>query len=135
LLEMAKFRWKQKMDRVTRQIFVLAIFALPAIALAGHSDLMVPPSDTFLLGSDQGGAMTVTGTNVGKTGVIILARTAAVETKIADVPPGTTFKHSYGVGETALIRNGSSTATARVSVDFTGSPASLSMRYTLPQKK
>ena len=34
-----------------------------------------------------------------------------------------------------MIRNLSATATATLSVDFTGSPADLSMRYALPQKK
>lgn len=123
------------MNRLTRSLVTLAALALPAAAMAGHSDLQVPPADTFLLGGDQSAAMGVSGRNIGQTGVVILARSGAGETTIAAVAPGGSFAHTFAVGETALIRNPSATATARLSVDFTGSPASLSMRYALPPKK
>ncbi|MFM9934797.1 MAG: hypothetical protein ACKVOL_01215 [Novosphingobium sp.] len=123
------------MNRLTRSLVVLTALALPTAALAGHSDLQVPPADTFLLGGDQSAAMAVSGKNIGLTGVVILARSAASDTTIAAVVPGGSFAHTFAVGETALIRNQSPTQTARLSVDFTGSPESLSMGYALPQKK
>ena len=123
------------MKRFTRQMLALTILCLPAAAFAGHSNLQVPPADTFLLGGDQAAAMTVTGKNVGRSAVLILSRTGGKDSEIATVPPGAKFEHRFAVGETALIRNTSATATARVSVDFTGSPSSLSMGYALPQKK
>jgi hypothetical protein len=97
--------------------------------------LQVPPSDTFVLGGEQRTVMKVSGKNVGQTNVVILSRAGTEETVIANVAPGETFAHDYAVGQAALIRNQSSTETARLSVDFTGSPSSLSMRYTLPQKR
>ena len=116
------------------RLLALVALALPSAVLAGHSDLRIPPADSFLLGGDQRAAMAVSGKNVGATTVIVLARTGSKETVIATVAPGGTFKRTYAVGETALIRNQSATATARLSVDFTGAPDSLSMKYALPQK-
>ena len=118
---------------------LLAAFALiPAAAHAGHSELQVPPADTFLLGGEQQAPMEVSGRNIGQTSVTILARSGtaedAPETTIATVAPGGRFSHSYAPGEIALIRNQSASETARLSVDFTGSPESLSMSYALPQK-
>lgn len=123
------------MNKMIRSFLSLAILALPAVASAGHSELMVPPSDTFLLGGDQGAAMLVSGKNVGQTGVIILSQSGTSESVIARVSPGGSFTHTYSVGETALIRNQSATETARLSVDFTGSPSNLSMSYALQQEK
>jgi len=123
------------MQRFTRKILALAILSVPTAAFAGHSDLQVPPADTFLLGGDQAAAMMVNGRNVGQSAVVILSRTGGKESEIATVVPGAKFEHRFAIGETALIRNPSATATARVSVDFTGAPSSLSMRYALPQKK
>lgn len=112
-----------------------AMVLIPAAAHAGHSELEVPPADTFLLGGEQKAAMIVSGRNVGTTGVTILAKTNAgsAETFIAAVAPGGSFRHAYAPGEVALIRNQSGRDTARLSVDFTGSPSSLSMTYALPQ--
>lgn len=112
----------------------VAALALPAAAVASHSNLQVPASDTFLLGGDQATTLKVSGKNVGTTSVVILSRVGDKETVIATVAPGQRFAHDYAVGETALIRNQSTTEPARLSVDFTGSPSSLSMRYALPQK-
>lgn len=123
------------MNRLTNALFALAALALPTAAFAGHSELEVPPADTFLLGGDQSAPMQVKGKNTGRTEVIILARTGETETAIATVAPGARFEHMYATGETALIRNTSTTETARLSVDFTGSPESLSMRYSAPPKK
>lgn len=112
-----------------------ACVLIPAAAHAGHSELEVPPADTFLLGGEQKAPMIVSGRNVGTTGVTILAQTDAgsAETFIAAVAPGGSFRHAYAPGEVALIRNQSARDTARLSVDFTGSPASLSMTYALPR--
>jgi hypothetical protein len=124
---------------ITRRFAPLILAALaqiPAAAHAGHSELQVPPADTFLLGGEQRAPMQVSGRNTGTTSVTILASTAAdaPETMIATVLPGGSFSHSYAPGEIALIRNQSPTETARISVDFTGSAASLTMSYALPQK-
>ncbi len=112
---------------------MLALVVLPSVAYAGHSGLKVPPAETFLLGGEQRSTMLVTGTNVGSTDVIVLSRVDGTETTIATVAPGAAFKHDFAVGETALIRNTSTTKTARVSVDFTGSPSDLSMSYAKPR--
>ncbi|WP_353228589.1 hypothetical protein [Novosphingobium sp.] len=122
------------MRRLMSAVLVLGALVLPTAAFAGHSDLTVPPADTFLLGGDQGAAMAVSGRNVGQTVVVIQSRVGSVDTVIAQVAPGGTFAHDFAVGEVALIANVSTTQAARLSVDFTGSPASLSMRYALPQK-
>jgi hypothetical protein len=115
-----------------------ALALIPAAAMAGHSELEVPPADTFLLGGEQRAQMVVSGRNTGQTGVTILAKAGASEeapeTLIATVAPGGNFSHSYAPGEIALIRNQSTSETARLSVDFTGSASSLSMSYALPQK-
>jgi hypothetical protein len=123
------------MNRLAATLLALTALVLPAAAMAGHSELAVPPAQTFLLGGDQAAAMQVTGRNTGKTEVTILARTGEVETTIAAVAPGTSFVHTFIPGETALIRNASATETARLSVDFTGSPESLSMSYSAAAKK
>jgi len=123
------------MHGMAKFIVAVAAMALPSIAVASHSNLQVPPSDTFVLGGEQRTVMKVSGKNVGQTNVVILSRAGTEETVIANVAPGETFAHDYAVGQAALIRNQSSTETARLSVDFTGSPSSLSMRYTLPQKR
>ena len=115
-------------------IVVVAAGMLSSAVFAGHSGLTVPPGDTFLLGGNQGAAIMVAGKNVGRTNVTILLRAAGKETVIADVSPGGAFEHRYSVGQTALIRNQSATTAAQLSVDFTGSPSNLSMRYSLPQK-
>lgn len=122
------------MNGMTKTSLALAVMALPSLAVAGRSQLMIPPSDAFLLGGEQRAAMTVSGKNVGPTNVVILSRTGAKESVIASVNPGGSFQHRFAVGQTALIRNRSATATARLSVDFTGSPAELSMRYAHPTK-
>jgi hypothetical protein len=122
------------MNRLIRAILVLAAIAMPSVAFAGHSNLTVPPADTFLLGGEQGAALMVTGKNIGQTGVVIKSRVGTTDTVIAQVAPGQTFEHSFAVGEIALIANESNTLAASLSVDFTGSPSSLSMRYALPQK-
>ncbi|WP_298173217.1 hypothetical protein [Novosphingobium sp.] len=115
----------------------LALF--PAAARAGHSELTVPPAETFLLGGEQQAEMVVSGRNTGQTGVVILAKTGpaedAPETVIATVAPGGQFRHAYAPGEIALIRNQSPSETARLSVDFTGNASSLSMSYAAPGKK
>ena len=122
------------MRRLTGILIGLVALALPIPAFAGHSNLTVPPSDTFLLGGDQKAAMVVSGKNVGTTEVAIRARTGTTDTEIARVAPGATFEHSFAAGEVALIGNLSAKTAARLSVDFTGSPDSLSMRYALPQQ-
>ncbi len=119
-------------------LFAAALALIPAAARAGHSELEVPPADTFLLGGEQTAQMVVSGRNTGQTGVVILAKASpaeeAAETVIATVAPGGEFRHAYAPGEIALIRNQSASETARFSVDFTGSASSLSMSYALPQK-
>eukprot|EP01037_Dinobryon_pediforme_P008565 gene8565-8657_t len=122
------------MHKTAKALIVFAMLALPTAAFAGHSDLTVPPADTFLLGGDQGAAMMVSGKNLGQTGVTISARTGKTEVTIAQVAPGESFQHSFAMGEVAAIGNTSTTQAARLSVDFTGSASSLSMRYALPQK-
>ena len=122
------------MIRPTRIALFACFLGLAAPALAGHSELQVPPADTFLLGGEQKDAMDVSGRNVGSTDVEILARRGATDVSIATVAPGQRFAHRYAPGEIAAIRNLSAAATARLSVDFSGSPESLSMRYVLPQK-
>lgn len=112
----------------------LAAGALSTIALAGHSELQVPPADSFLLGGDQGAPMTVSGRNGGSTSVKIIARRGTSDLTIATVAPGGSFEHVFAVGETAVIRNMSSSTTASLSVDFTGSASTLSMTYALRQK-
>ena len=118
-------------------LLAAALALVPAAAMAGHSELEVPPADTFLLGGEQQARMLVSGRNTGQAGVTILAKAGASEdapeTLIATVAPGGSFSHSYAPGEIALIRNQSTSETARLSVDFTGSPSSLSMSYALPQ--
>ena len=120
--------------KIAKRLLTVAALALSSAAVAGHSELQVPPSDTFLLGGDQGATMNVSGKNIGRTFVVVLSRKDGVETTIATVAPNVVFNHDYAVGETALIRNQSATEIARLSVDFTGSPSSLSMGYALPQK-
>lgn len=122
------------MKTVTRNLLAFAVFMVPSVTLAGHSGLTVPPGDTFLLGGEQRDVMTVSGKNVGQTQVAILSRSGSTDTEIATVAPGGKFQHRYPVGQIALIRNLSTTREARLSVDFTGSPNNLSMRYALPQK-
>lgn len=122
---------------LTRLALAAAAFALvPAAAQAGHSELEVPPADTFLLGGEQKADMVVSGRNTGQTTVTVLAATdgSSPEILIATVAPGASFRHTYAPGQIALIRNKSTSETARLSVDFTGSPSSLSMAYLLPQK-
>ena len=123
------------MNTIIKQILILIAVVGSSSAIAGQSDLAVPPADTFLLGGDQTTTMTVKGKNVGRTHVTILSRTANRETIIAHVAPGETFAHSYAVGQTALIRNDSVNKSAHFSVEFTGPRTSLSMRYSLPQKQ
>jgi hypothetical protein len=110
----------------------LAATASSSIALAGHSELRVPPADTFMLGGEQNAPMTVSGRNSGKTTVVIAARRGSTDATIVTVMPGGTFDHIFALGETALIRNLSTRMTATLSVDFTGSPSDLSMRYANP---
>ena len=118
-------------------LLAAALALVPAAAMAGHSELEVPPADPFLLGGEQRAQMVVSGRNTGQTSVAILAKAGASEeapeTLIATVAPGASFSHSYAPGEIALIRNQSATQSARLSVDFTGSPSSLSMSYALPK--
>jgi len=121
------------MNRMTVRILALTAALLPAAAFAGHSDLTVPASETFMLGGEQRAAMTVSGRNVGKTSVIVLSRSGGKDTMIATVAPGASFEHSFAIGETALLRNASAAAAAKLSVDFTGAPSDLSMRYAKPQ--
>ena len=120
------------------RIAVSIAFAAAALcataARAGHSELQVPPADTFMLGGDQDAAMMVSGRNSGSTPVAILSRSGGRDVTIATVAPGGSFEHRYAVGEMALIRNLSATSTSTLSVDFTGSAANLSMGYALPQK-
>jgi hypothetical protein len=123
------------MNKFAKMLIGVAALALPSAACAGHSELTVPPSDTFELGGDQSSPMSVAGKNVGQTAVVILARTKSGEISIASVAPGGTFAYDFAVGETALIRNTSGATPARLSVDFSGSPSSLSMTYSLPSKK
>jgi hypothetical protein len=113
-----------------------ALALIPAAAQAGHSELEVPPSDTFFLGGEQKADMVVSGRNTGQTTVTVLAAKdgSSPEVLVATVAPGASFKHAYAPGEIALIRNASTRETARLSVDFTGSPSSLTMAYLLPQK-
>ena len=122
-----------------RRIALAALLVLvPAAAHAGHSELEIPPADSFLLGGEQQADMVVSGRNTGQTAVTILAKAGpaedAPETEITTVAPGGSFRHAYTAGQIALIRNQSGSETARLSVDFTGSASSLSMRYALPQK-
>ncbi|KPF89253.1 MAG: hypothetical protein KGQ75_17165 [Sphingomonadales bacterium] len=122
---------------LTRLVIAAAALALvPAAVMAGHSELDVPPADTFLLGGEQKSDMVVSGRNTGQTTVAVLSATdgSSPEVLIATVAPGASFKHAYGPGEIAMIRNKSTSETAHLSVDFTGSPSSLSMAYLLPQK-
>ena len=122
---------------LTRLAIAAAALALvPAAAMAGHSELDVPPADTFLLGGEQKADMVVSGRNTGQTTVAVLSATdgSSPEVLIATVAPGASFKHAYAPGEIAMIRNQSTSETAHLSVDFTGSPSSLSMAYLLPQK-
>ena len=121
----------------TRLAFAVAALALvPTAAFAGHSELEVPPADTFMLGGEQKADMIVSGRNTGQTTVAVFAVKdgSSPEVLIATVTPGASFKHAYGPGEIAMIRNQSTSETARLSVDFTGSPSSLSMAYLLPLK-
>ena len=117
-----------------RTIVAVSLCTVPAMAIAGHSELTVPKADTFLLGGEQRAPMTVSGRNVGKADVTILALTGGKDTPIVAVAPGKTFSHVFAPGQIAAIRNMSPSVDARLSVDFTGSPSSLSMRYALPQK-
>ena len=114
------------------------LMLVPAAAHAGHSTLEIPPADSFLLGGEQETEMVVSGRNTGQTAVTILAKTGpaedAPETEITTVAPGGSFRHAFAAGQIALIRNQSASEAARLSVDFTGSASSLSMRYALPQK-
>lgn len=122
---------------LTRLALAAAALALvPTAAMAGHSELEVPPADTFLLGGEQKADMVVSGRNTGQTTITVLAVTdgSSPEVLIATVAPGASFQHAYGPGQIAMIRNQSTSKTARLSVDFTGSPSSLSMAYLLPQK-
>lgn len=120
--------------RVLTIIISFGLAFAPVLAVAGHSELTVPKADTFLLGGDQKSPMDVSGKNVGTTPVAITALMGEVETAIAEVAPGQKFAHRFAPGEIAALRNLSPTTEARLSVDFTGSPASLAMRYVLPQK-
>ena len=123
------------MNKMIKKILFLIAVVGASSAIAGHSDLAVPPADTFLLGGDQATTMTVKGKNVGRTNVTVLSRTANKEAMIAHVAPGEAFAHSYAVGQTALIRNDSASKSAHLTVEFTGPRTSLSMRYSLPQKQ
>ena len=123
------------MTRYLARAFVAATLSLtPTIGHAGHSELTIPKSDTFLLGGEQQTPMNVTGRNVGTTDVRVFARKADKDVAVATIAPGKSFEHLFAAGEIAAILNMSSTADARLSVDFTGSPSDLSMRYVLPQK-
>lgn len=124
------------MPRLLKTFAAAALAIVPAAAWAGHSELEVPPADTFLLGGEQKADMVVSGRNTGQTTVEVLAVKdgSSPEMLIATVAPGASFKHAYGPGQIAMIRNRSANETARLSVDFTGSPSSLSMAYLLPQK-
>ncbi len=122
------------MNRVMKFVVALVAGAMPAAAFASHSDLQVPPSQTFVLGGDQQAMMKVSGKNIGQTEVVVLSRTGSDETAIATVAAGASFEHEFAIGETALIRNRSSAKTAKISVDFTGSASSLSMSYQPPSK-
>jgi len=117
------------MSRITMAVLAVVILSVPVAALAGHSNLQIPSADTFVLGGDQIAAMMVSGKNVGKTSIVVLSRIDAKETVIATVAPGGTFQHNYAIGETALLRNLAPDETAQVSVDFTGSPSNLTMKY------
>ena len=85
-----------------------ALALIPAAAMAGHSELQVPPADTFLLGGEQKAEMVVSGRNTGNTGVTILAKAGpaedAPETLIATVAPGGSFRHAYAPGQIGIIR-------------------------------
>lgn len=113
-----------------------ALALVPTAVWAGHSELDVPPADTFLLGGEQQTNMVVAGRNTGTTTVAVLSATddSSPEVLIATLAPGASFKHAYAPGEIAMIRNQSNRETAHLSVDFTGNPSSLSMAYLLPQK-
>ncbi len=123
------------MNKLAKMLIGVAALVLPSAACAGHGWLTVPPSDTFELGGDHAAPMSVAGKNIGQTAVVILSRSKTGETSIASIAPGGAFAHDFAVGETALIRNTSAASPARLSVDFSGSPSSLSMRYSLPSKK
>ena len=112
----------------------IAALAASTAANAGHSELRVPAADTFMLGGDQAAPMSVSGTNDGSTSVVILSRVGGKDVMLTTVAPGGRFEHVYGPGQMALIRNLSPDKAAYLSVDFTGSTSSLSMRYALPQK-
>ena len=116
--------------RLGISIAIAGLALAATTANAGHSGLRVPPADTFLLGGDQGSPMMVSGRNVGSTSIAILSRSGGKDVAIATVAPGGTFKHRFEVGETALICNLSKTVESQVSVDFSGSPSSLSMTYS-----
>ena len=75
------------MKMIRNVLIALAATASASIALAGHSDLQVPPADTFMLGGDQGAPMMVSGRNTGATTVVIAARRGSTDTAVATVAP------------------------------------------------
>jgi hypothetical protein len=84
---------------------------------------------TFLLGGNQTTSLWVEGRNVGPVPVEILSRKDGIVSVAKKVEPGQLFSQSFAVGETALIRNTSTTRQAQVGVQFTQLVKQMSMRY------
>ena len=115
-----------------RPVFLAALAPL-ALSLAGcmgavNSNLTVQPGQTFLLGGNQPAGFSVAGTNSGSVPVVILTRGQGGDTPVATVAPGGTFEGDFGAGETALVRNTSDEAEAKVSLTVTGYTEDLGMR-------
>ena len=110
-------------QRIVRPLLPLA--ALSTLSLAGcsafHSDLTVPPGETFLLGGDQKGAFTARASNIGAVTVTLAQRgkTGAIN-ELGALLPGKTQTLTVQLGSAALVRN-RTTQAARLSVYLTGS--------------
>lgn len=112
----------------------LSLAALTMAAQAGEitSNLQIEAGQTFELGGGQEGGFTVTGRNVGRVAVVVfgLAEGAKAPVERGRVAPGGNVDAAFGPGEQALLRNTSTTETARLKLRISGDTAALGMTYS-----
>lgn len=113
-----------------RQAATFAVASLLTFtACASHSQTLIDPGKTFLLGGEQSAPLRVEGRNVGPVPVEILKQRDGVTTSVASVQPGDLFSRTFGAQEIVMVHNPSTALQARVAVVLTRDVSRLSMRY------
>ena len=117
---------------LTARVATIAMSALTFATACTAGRTFIPAGQTFMLGGNQSKALRIAGKNVGPVPVEVLAQAGGATQSVATVAPGQGFDRRFEAGETALLRNRSTTDRAVLRFELTEEVAKLSMRYANP---